>query len=90
MALDRHALEAFVRQLMGRGLSPRSVARVVSSIRGFYRYLVVHRHVEANPAEDLQPPRAWAALPTYLSVEQIDRHLGSVLSAQRSRELYSR
>ena len=75
-ALDRHALEAFVRQLMGRGLSPRSVARVVSSIRGFYRYLVVHRHVEANPAEDLQPPRAWAALPTYLSVGQIDRLLG--------------
>ena len=29
--LDRQALEAFVRELMGRGLSPRSVARVVSS-----------------------------------------------------------
>jgi len=74
-ALDRHALEAFVRELMGRGLSPRTVARVVSSVRGFYRYLVVHRHVPANPAEDLQPPRAWAALPKYLSVEEVDRLL---------------
>jgi integrase/recombinase XerD len=72
-ALDRHALEAFVRELMGRGLSPRSVARVVSSTRGFFRYLVVHRHVDANPADDLQPPRAWAALPKYLSVEEVDR-----------------
>jgi integrase/recombinase XerD len=74
-ALDRHDLEAFVRELLGRGLSPRSVARVVSSIRGFFRYLVVHRHVAANPAEDLQPPRAWAALPKYLSVEEVDRLL---------------
>ena len=73
--LDRPALEAFVRELMGRGLSPRSVARVVSSTRGFYRYLVVHRHVEANPADDLQPPRAWAALPSYLSIEEVDRLL---------------
>jgi len=72
-ALDRDALEAFVRELMGRGLSPRSVARVVSSTRGFYRYLVVHRYVEANPADDLQPPRAWAALPKYLSVDEVDR-----------------
>jgi integrase/recombinase XerD len=74
-ALDRHALEAFVRELMGRGLSPRSVARVVSSTRGFFRYLVVRRQLEINPAEDLQPPRAWAALPRYLSVEEVDRLL---------------
>ena len=74
-ALDRHALEAFVRELMGRGLSPRSVARVVSSTRGFFRYLVVRRQLEINPAEDLQPPRAWAALPSYLSVEEVDRLL---------------
>jgi len=74
-ALDRHALEAFVRALMGRGLSPRSVARVVSSARGFYRYLIVHRHLLENPAEDLQPPRAWAALPKFLSVEEVDRLL---------------
>ncbi len=74
-ALDRHALEAFVRELMGRGLSPRSVARIVSSLRGFYRYLIVHRHIEANPADDLEPPRAWAALPAYLSVDEVDRLL---------------
>jgi integrase/recombinase XerD len=74
-ALDRHDLEAFVRELMGRGLSPRSVARIVSSTRGFYKYLLVRREIAGNPAEDLQPPRAWAALPKYLSVEEVDRLL---------------
>lgn len=75
VALDRHALEAFVRELMGRGLAPRTVARVVSSVRGFYRYLVVSRRRDANPADDLQPPQSWAALPKYLSIEEVDRLL---------------
>jgi integrase/recombinase XerD len=75
IALGRHDLEAFVRELMGRGLSPRSVARVVSSTRGFYKYLLLRREIPSSPAEDLQPPRAWAALPTFLSVEEVDRLL---------------
>ena len=75
VALDRHDLEAFVRDLMGRGLSPRSVARVVSSTRGFYKYLVVRHDIAGNPADDLQPPRAWAALPKFLSIEEVDRLL---------------
>jgi integrase/recombinase XerD len=74
-ALDRHDLEAFVRELMGRGLSPRSVARAVSATRGFFKFLLVTRQISANPAEDLQPPRAWAALPKYLSIDEVDRLL---------------
>ena len=70
--LDRPALEAFVRQQMASGLSPRSVARAVAAIRGFYRYLVLDQHLERNPAQDLRPPRAWPALPTFLSIEQVD------------------
>jgi integrase/recombinase XerD len=57
---------------MASGLSPRSVARAVAAIRGFYRYLVLDRHLERNPAQDLRPPRAWPALPTFLSIEQVD------------------
>jgi integrase/recombinase XerD len=71
-ALDRSALEAFVRALMSAGLSPRSVARIVAATRGFYRYLTISRRIAANPADDLQPPRAWAALPRYLSIEEVD------------------
>ena len=74
-ALDRRDLEAFVRELMGRGLSPRSVARTVACLRGFYRFLTLQRRVAANPAEDLQAPRAWPALPKYLTLEEVDRLL---------------
>src|SRR6266850_205224 len=58
-ALDRRALEAFVRQRMSAGHSPRSVARAVAAIRGFYRFLVLDRRLAESPAEDLRPPKAW-------------------------------
>lgn len=70
--LQRPALEAFVRGLMSRGQSPRSVARAVASVRGWYRYLALERRLAANPAEDLRPPRAWPSLPTCLSLAEVD------------------
>jgi integrase/recombinase XerD len=58
---------------MTRGLAPRSVARAVAAVRGFYRFLVMDRRLERNPADDLQPPRAWPALPKFLSLDEVDR-----------------
>jgi integrase/recombinase XerD len=72
-ALDRRGLEAFVRQQMSGGLSPRSVARAVAAVRGFYRFLVIDQRLAVNPADDLRPPRAWPALPKFLSLEDVDR-----------------
>jgi integrase/recombinase XerD len=71
--LNRTSLEAFVREQRSTGrLSPRSVARSVAAIRGFYRYLVLNHGLVSNPAEDLRPPRAWPALPSFLSSEEVD------------------
>ena len=71
-ALDRHDLEAFVRQFMSSGLSPRSVARLVACVRGFYRFLVLDGHLPGSPADDLRAPRSWPALPRFLSIDQVD------------------
>lgn len=73
--LDRAELEAFVRELMGQGYSPRSVARCVACVRGFYKFLVIDRQISVNPAEDLRAPRAWPSLPKYLAVEEVDKLL---------------
>jgi integrase/recombinase XerD len=75
VALARQDLEIFVRQLMSSGLSPRSVARAVACVRGFYKFLAVEQKRDRSPAEDLRPPRAWAALPKFLSHEEVDRLL---------------
>lgn len=70
--LTRADLEGFVRDLMSEGRSPRSVARAIACYRGFYRFLVMDGRVQASPAADLRPPRAWKTLPRYLAVKEVD------------------
>lgn len=74
-ALDRRDLEAFARQLMTNGLAPRSVARAIACVRGYYRFLLLEKRITRDPAEDLRAPRAWPALPKYLDLAQVDRLL---------------
>lgn len=71
--LGRDDLEAFVRELMAEGRSPRSVARTVACLRGFYRFLALDRRIPSSPAGDLRAPRAWRLLPKSLSPDQVDR-----------------
>ena len=71
--LTRQDLEALTRQRMSAGLAPRSVARAIACLRGFYRFLVLDRRLTVNPAEDVHAPRAWPALPKFLSVDEVDR-----------------
>jgi integrase/recombinase XerD len=73
--LDRRDLEAFARQLVSSGLSPRSAARAIACIRGYYRFLLLEKRIGTDPAEDLRAPRAWPALPKYLDLEEVDRLL---------------
>jgi integrase/recombinase XerD len=73
--LDRRDLEAFVRAQVASGLASRSIARLVACVRGFYKFATVEHKLAKNPAEDLQSPRAWASLPKFLSLEDVDRLL---------------
>jgi integrase/recombinase XerD len=74
-SLERPELEAFARTLMSSGLSPRSTARAIAGVRGFYRFLAAERKIARDPAEDLGAPRAWPALPKYLDLDEVDRLL---------------
>jgi len=74
--LELDALERFVRTLMAEGRSPRSVGRLVAAVRGYYRFTAAAQAAE-NPAADLQAPRAWKALPKYLTVDEVDALLAA-------------
>jgi integrase/recombinase XerD len=60
---------------MSSGLAPRSVARAVACVRGFYRFQFGEKKIAADPSEDLRAPRAWPALPKHLDLEAVDRLL---------------
>jgi integrase/recombinase XerD len=74
-SLERPEIEAFARTLMSSGLSPRSTARTIAGVRGFYRFLAAERKIASDPAEDVRAPRAWPALPKYLDLDEVDRLL---------------
>ncbi len=57
-------------QLHGRGLSGRSLARLLSAWRSFFRWMVRHRHLASNPCQGLRAPKAAKALPAALSPDQ--------------------
>ncbi len=75
--LERPDLEAFVREAMASGLAPSSVARLVAATRGLFKFLRLAGTIDANPAADLQAPRAFSSLPAFLSTTDIDALLAA-------------
>ena len=45
---------------------------MVAAVRGFYRFIVLDGRITENPADDLHAPRAWPALPRFLSLDEVD------------------
>jgi integrase/recombinase XerD len=72
-SLDRRDLEAFVRSLTASGLAPRSTARAVACVRGFYKFVAIEQRRETSPADELRAPRAWPSLPKFLDLDEVDR-----------------
>lgn len=65
----------FLYGLAERGLSPRSQARKVSSIKRFYRYALREQWVKSDPTLRLAPPKLGRPLPRVISEESVDRLL---------------
>ena len=69
-AIEPHHIRRFVAQLHARGLSGRSLARVLSAWRGFYRWLGLHGEAPQNPVAGVRPPKSPKALPRALSPDE--------------------
>jgi integrase/recombinase XerC len=70
--VDRLAMRGFLGALARRGLGKRSMARTLSAVRSFYRYLHRNEVVDANPARAVGAPKLDKHLPGYLDRAQID------------------
>lgn len=70
--IDRLALRGFMAELSRRGLAKRSVARAVSALRTFYRFMNTRYGVKVNPARAVRLPKPERRLPTVLDRAQTD------------------
>jgi integrase/recombinase XerD len=73
--LSRRDLREFLIDLSRENLSPSSVGRIVSALRGFYKFLTFDRHIAKNPAEDLDAPQKGFYLPKFLNQTEIEQLL---------------
>lgn len=71
-ALDS-ALSLFMVSLHDRGMSPRSIARKSSSLKGFYKFLLQEGFIEQDPTELLERPKIGRALPKVLTPSEVEQ-----------------
>lgn len=71
--VDRIALRAYLGHLAGQGRARRTIARKLSAVRSFYRFLHREELVEANPARAIRSPKLERHLPAWLARGELDR-----------------
>jgi integrase/recombinase XerD len=73
-----HQLQDFLEWIAGLGFSAATQARIVSGLKTFYKFLVLENDLKQNPAELLETPKLTRKLPTFLSVEEIDKMIACI------------
>lgn len=72
LKVELEHFHSFAAALMDVGIGERSIARILSGIRSFYKFLVLDGYLEQDPTELLESPKIGKHLPEVLSVEEID------------------
>lgn len=75
--ITRQDLRGFIADLTREGLSPSSIGRIASAVRGFYKFLLLDGHIKKHPAEDLIAPQKGFYLPKFLNQTDIENLLAT-------------
>jgi integrase/recombinase XerD len=67
----RDDLKALLQQLLSNGMDSRSVARKLSALRHFYRYLLLDKLIECDPTLEIDTPTQWKVLPKALGEDEV-------------------
>ena len=77
-SVNTDTLHTFVATLSDIGISARSQGRIISGIRAFFQFLVMDGRISGNPSEMIELPKIGFHLPEVLTVDEIDRTIGSI------------
>ncbi len=73
LELNTKNLESFIIEQAKLGIGNRSQARIISSMRAFYKYLLLEDYLDNDPSKLLEAPRLVRKLPGFLTVSEIDK-----------------
>ncbi len=63
---------------LSEALSARSLARLVSSMKGFFSYLTAEKYLEVNPAEQIEAPKLSRKIPVFLTEAEVQEFLSTI------------
>ena len=75
--VPEEALIRFIHRESQSGLSARSLARLISALRSYFKFLVLSGFVKKDPSSQLSTPSTWRSLPKYLTVDEVEKLLKS-------------
>lgn len=78
LSLTYKDLQQFIAQLCDVGISPRSLARIISGIKSFYRFLLTEDYLKTDPTELLESPKIGQKLPEVLTEGEINELINSI------------
>ncbi|MEW5807487.1 MAG: site-specific tyrosine recombinase XerD [Acidobacteriota bacterium] len=74
---SREDLLKIMRRMKESGLSSRSIARWLVSLRQFYKFLISEQIIKDNPTVNIENPKTWKHLPEFLNYEEIEKLLNA-------------
>jgi integrase/recombinase XerC len=76
-AVDRKVMRDYLAYQVGQRVVKASIARKLSAIRSFYRYLVREKIISANPIETVSSPKLDKRLPSFLTLKEVEKLLSA-------------
>jgi integrase/recombinase XerD len=77
-------VSGFMQDLREHGVQSRSIARKLSCVRGFYRWLLKDKRVERDPTVNIESPASWKVLPKSLAESEVGEMLAKTGAAARA------
>jgi integrase/recombinase XerD len=77
-------VSGFMEGLRGHGVESRSIARKLSCLRGFYRWLLMDKRISYDPTVNVEAPSSWKVLPKSLAESEVEDMLERTGVAARS------
>ena len=71
-SISHENFQNYLSQLNEQKINARSQSRVISSIRSFFKYLMIEKIIDNNPSELLENPKTGKKLPEFLTIDEID------------------
>jgi integrase/recombinase XerD len=86
LTASREDVRGFMERMRGHGVESRSIARKLSCLRGFYRWLLLDKKITYDPTLNIETPSSWKVLPKSLAESEVGEMLERTGAAARHPE----